>query len=114
MIKSLPDPAVGTAEEKLRFWLGQEARMQALEADQKTLAVELTREILQRGRRFVALRKFDDVGLSDALFRLNVLMGLFRNFPLDQLLAATNLSQLAAAVDAVLEHVSVSHGSGVL
>lgn len=108
MIKSLPDPAVGTAEEKLRFWSAQEARMQAVEADQKSTAMELTREALSRSRRFVALRKFDDVGLSDAVFRLNSLMALFRNFPLDPLLAATNLSQLTAAVDAVLEHVAVS------
>ncbi len=109
-MKSLPDPALGSAADKLQFWIAHEARLHTIDADLKTPAMALTEEVLKRGRRFIALEKFKGVGFNEAVADATTLMSLFRDFPLDALMAATNIPQLAAAVDAALLHANVGAG----
>lgn len=66
----------------------------------------LTLEILKHGKRFHATVSFDsDTGLKTALATVNDYNTLMKDFPINDLLAATDLDRIRVAIEHIFIHL---------
>lgn len=101
------DVSSGTASQEINFWLSMEHALEAIEAQLRGDEVTLALDVLKHAKRFHATVSFiADTGLKEAadlVHKHNILM---KDFPLDELLAATDLSKVQEAVDSIFAHVN--------
>ncbi|KAL8769492.1 MAG: hypothetical protein Q9209_004553 [Squamulea sp. 1 TL-2023] len=101
------DPEKGSAAQEINFWLAMESALEAVEAQLRSDGVLLTLEILQRAKRFQATVSFTaDTGLKDATERVQKYNQLMRDFPLDELLAATSLPKVEDSLVSIFTHLN--------
>ena len=99
------DAASGTAMQEISFWLNLEKAIQKIRQKLDAIEVTLTLDILKQGKRFLATLSFDtDTGLGQAVSTVNDYNLLMKDFPLNDLLAATELSKLKAAIGSIFQH----------
>lgn len=68
--------------------------------------VQLTLDILKHGKRFHATVSFDtDTGLKQSLAKVNDYSPLMKDFPLNELFAATEVEKIRAAVHSIFSHL---------
>ena len=68
--------------------------------------VSLTLDVLKHGKRFHATVSFDtDTGLKQAIYTVNTYNPLMKDFPINDLLSATELDRIRAAVQAIFGHL---------
>jgi len=100
------DPSSGTTLQEVSFWFNLERALLKLQEKRESLEVELTLEILRHGKRFHATVSFDtDTGLKQALAKVNDYSPLMKDFPIHDLLAATDLEKVRIAVQAIFVHM---------
>ncbi|KAL9029741.1 MAG: hypothetical protein Q9196_002047 [Gyalolechia fulgens] len=105
--KSTRDPEKGTAAQEINFWLAMESALEDVEVQLRSEGVQMTMDILQRAKRFQATVSFSaDTGLKDASEKVQKYNQLMRDFPLDDLLAATSLQKVEEALVAIFTHLN--------
>ncbi|KAG5439721.1 hypothetical protein PCANB_000003 [Pneumocystis canis] len=101
------DPASGSASQEINFWLNMEASLESIEKQLKSDGVVLTMEILKQAKRFHTIISFvADTGLkeiNEKVYKYNQLM---REFPLNELLAATSLDKVQKAILQIFNHLN--------
>ena len=101
------DPDSGTATQEINFWLSMELALEGIEAQLRSDGVQLTMDILRHAKRFQATTSFRaDTGLQDASEKVQKYNQLMRNFPLDELLAATSLQKVQYSLDSIFNHLN--------
>ena len=115
------DVASGTASQEINFWLSMEHALEGIETQLRGEEVTLALDVLKHAKRFHATVSFiADTGLKEAadiggcrparatadaliVHKYNVLM---KDFPLDELLAATDLDKIQEAVYLIFAHIN--------
>lgn len=100
------DPSSGTALQEISFWLNLERALLRIQEKRESPEVKLTLDILKKGKRFHATVSFDaDTQLKETLATVNDYNLLMKDFPLDDLLSATDLDKLSSALLAIFNHL---------
>ncbi|KAJ9599379.1 hypothetical protein L9F63_010141, partial [Diploptera punctata] len=100
------DPSSGTALQEISFWLNLERALHRIQEKRESLEVALTLDILKHGKRFHATISFDaDTGLKQALATVNDYNPLMKDFPINDLLSATELDRIRSAVQLIFSHL---------
>jgi dynein heavy chain 1 len=101
------DVSSGTASQEINFWLSMEHALEGIEAQLKGDEVTLALDVLKHAKRFHATVSFiADTGIKEAadlVHKHNILM---KDFPLDELLAATDLEKIQEAVYLIFAHIN--------
>ncbi|KAJ2009178.1 dynein heavy chain [Coemansia thaxteri] len=101
------DPGSGTTSQEINFWLSMERALERIEDQLQGDEIVLTMDVLKAAKRFHATVSFrTDTGLKEAaerVMRYNVLM---KDFPINELLAATDVSRISAAIEMIFAHVN--------
>lgn len=101
------DVASGTASQEINFWLSMEKALEGIEDQLRSEPVVLTLDILKNAKRFHATVSFiADTGLkeaADVVYKYNQLM---KDFPLNELLAATDLDKIQESLVLIFGHVN--------
>ncbi|KAJ7070130.1 dynein heavy chain, N-terminal region 1-domain-containing protein [Mycena amicta] len=101
------DVTSGTASQEINFWLSLERELEGIEAQLRSPEVDMVMDCLRNAKRFRATVSFiADTGLKDAadlVHKYNILM---KDFPLDELLAATDLGKVQEATSLIIQHVN--------
>lgn len=101
------DPERGSAAQEINFWLSMETALENIEVQLRSEGVQLVMDILKQAKRFQATVSFTtDTGLKDASERVQKYNQLMRDFPLDELLAATSLQKVEEALNAIFNHLN--------
>lgn len=100
------DPSSGTALQEISFWLNLERALHRIQEKRESIEVALTLDILKHGKRFHATVSFDtDTGLKQAIATVNDYNPLMKDFPINDLLAATELERIRTAVQSIFSHL---------
>ncbi|QQP51741.1 Dynein heavy chain_ cytoplasmiclike [Caligus rogercresseyi] len=100
------DPSSGTALQEISFWLNLERALLRIQEKRESLEVTLTLDILKNGKRFHATVSFDtDTGLKQAIVTVNDYNPLMKDFPINDLLSATELDRIRSATLAIFSHL---------
>ncbi|XP_060529688.1 dynein heavy chain, cytoplasmic isoform X3 [Cylas formicarius] len=100
------DPSSGTALQEISFWLNLERALHRIQEKRESIEVALTLDILKHGKRFHATVSFDtDTGLKQAIATVNDYNPLMKDFPINDLLSATELERIRAAVQLIFSHL---------
>ena len=106
MTKLDRDPSSGTALQEISFWLNLERALLRIQEKRESVEVALTLDILKHGKRFHATVSFDtDTGLKQALATVNDYNPLMKDFPINDLLSATELDRIRTSVQAIFTHL---------
>lgn len=100
------DPSSGTAMQEISFWLNLERALHRIQEKRESPEVALTLDILKHGKRFHATVSFDtDTGLKQALAMVADYNPLMKDFPINDLLSATELEKIRSAVQLIFNHL---------
>ncbi|VDN12758.1 unnamed protein product [Dibothriocephalus latus] len=100
------DPSSGTALQEITFWLNLERALQRIQEKRESLEITLTLDILKHAKRFHATVSFDaDTGLTRAIATVSDYNPLMKDFPLNDLLSATELDKIKTALQAIFTHL---------
>ncbi|XP_012938795.1 cytoplasmic dynein 1 heavy chain 1 [Aplysia californica] len=100
------DPSSGTALQEISFWLNLERALLRIQEKRESTEIVLTLDILKHGKRFHATVSFDsDTGLKQAMATVNDYNQLMKDFPINDLLAATELDKIKLAVQSIFLHL---------
>lgn len=100
------DPSSGTASQEIKFWLHLERALSRIQKNCESPDVKLTLDILKKGKRFHATVSFEtDTQLKEASDKVKDYNPLMKDFPIDNLLSATDLDELKNAISAIFTHL---------
>lgn len=100
------DPSSGTAIQEISFWLNLERALLRIQEKRESVEIVTTLEILKNGKRFHATVSFDaDTRLKEALATVTDYNPLMKDFPLNDLLAATDLEKIRIALLFLFQHL---------
>ena len=100
------DPSSGTALQEISFWLNLERALLRIQEKRESPEVALTLDVLKHGKRFHATVSFDtDTGLKQAIATVNDYNPLMKDFPINDLLSATELDRIRLSVQAIFSHL---------
>ncbi|XP_055612109.1 dynein heavy chain, cytoplasmic isoform X2 [Uranotaenia lowii] len=100
------DPSSGTALQEISFWLNLERALHRIQEKRESPEVALTLNILKHGKRFHATVSFDtDTGLKQILAMVADYNPLMKDFPINDLLSATELDKIRQAVQSIFNHL---------
>lgn len=92
--------------QEVTFWLNLERALLRIKEKRDSPEVALTLEILRAGKRFQVTVSFDaDTGLNQAIDIVNDYNPLMKDFPLSDLLSATDLDKIKLALQAIFAHL---------
>ncbi|KIR72005.1 dynein heavy chain 1, cytosolic [Cryptococcus deuterogattii CA1014] len=101
------DVASGTASQEINFWLSMEHALEGIEQQLGGEEVTLVLDVLKHAKRFHATVSFiADTGLKEAADRVHKHNILMKDFPLDELLAATDLEKIQEAIYLIFAHIN--------
>jgi dynein heavy chain 1, cytosolic len=96
----------GTTTQEINFWCDLHRALLAAQSKLNSPEVEITLAMLKRAKRYLATMTFSsDHGLGPALQRVTSVMALMKDFPMNSILSATDISQLTQGVVAVFTHL---------
>lgn len=100
------DPSTGTALQEISFWLNLERALNRILEKRESVEVTLTLDILRYGKRFIATVSFDsDTGLKEAIEIAKDYNLLMKDFPLNELMSATELNKITLAIQSIFNHL---------
>lgn len=92
--------------QEISFWLNLERALHRIQEKRESIEVTLTLDILKHGKRFHATVSFDiDTGLQQALATVNDYNILMKDFPINDLLSATELERIRVSVLQIFMHL---------
>lgn len=99
-------PHTRSAMQEIQFWLGMEKALQNAQQQLQTPEIQLTLDILRGAKRFLATLSFEsDTGLKPAMDKVSNYLTLMNDFPINDLLIATSVEQLAQAIRVIFNHM---------
>ena len=99
------DPDSGSATQEINYWIALESALKNIDAQTRNDGVQLTLDILQHAKRYqVKVSFYADTGLKEALEMVSKYNQLMREFPMDDLLAATSLQKVQDSLDTIFNH----------
>jgi dynein heavy chain 1 len=101
------DVSSGTASQEINFWLSLERALENIEAQLRTDEVNMVMDCLRNAKRFHATVSFiADTGLKDATDLVHKYNQLMKDFPLNELLSATDLDKVQEGLNLIFGHVN--------
>ncbi|KAL8276643.1 hypothetical protein RQP46_010992 [Phenoliferia psychrophenolica] len=101
------DVASGTASQEVNFWLSMEKALEGIEEQLRSDPIVLTLDILKHAKRFHATVSFiADTGLKEATDVVHKYNQLMKDFPLNELLAATDLVKVKESIVLIFGHLN--------
>ena len=101
------DPDSGSATQEINYWISLESALKNIDAQTRSDGVQLTLDILSQAKRYQVRVSFNaDTGLKDALEMVSKFNQLMREFPMDDLLAATSLQKVQESLDTIFNHLN--------
>ncbi|KAJ2928569.1 hypothetical protein H1R20_g8533, partial [Candolleomyces eurysporus] len=101
------DVASGTASQEINFWLSLERALENIEAQLRTEEVNMVMDCLRNAKRFHATVSFiADTGLKDATDLVHKYNQLMKDFPLNELLSATDLDKIHESLGLIFGHIN--------
>ncbi|KAL6719365.1 dynein heavy chain [Lecanora helva] len=101
------DPDSGSATQEINYWISLETALKNIDAQTRNDGVQLTLDVLQHAKRYqVKVSFYADTGLKDALDMVSKYNQLMREFPMDDLLAATSLQKIQDSLDNIFNHLN--------
>jgi dynein heavy chain 1 len=98
------DVTFGTASQEINFWLSLEREIEGIETQLRSEEVNMVMDCLQNAKRFRAF--IADTGLKDATDLVHRYNQLMKDFPLNELLSATDLSQIQESITHIFGHIN--------
>ncbi|KAI0984717.1 hypothetical protein GJ496_002628 [Pomphorhynchus laevis] len=96
------DPSSGTAMQEITFWVNLERVLNRIQERRESLEITLTLDILRAGKRFIAVLAFDsDTGLKETVDRARNYNILMKDFPLNDLLSATEITKMKLPIQTI-------------
>ncbi|KAJ3877377.1 dynein heavy chain, N-terminal region 1-domain-containing protein [Lentinula edodes] len=101
------DVASGTASQEINFWLSLERALEGIEAQLRSDEVTMVMDCLRNAKRFHATVSFiADTGLKDATDLVHKYNQLMKDFPLNELLSATDLDKIQESLILIFSHIN--------
>ncbi|PPR06552.1 hypothetical protein CVT26_000730 [Gymnopilus dilepis] len=101
------DVSSGTASQEINFWLSLERALEAIEAQLRSDEVNMVMDCLRNAKRFHATVSFiADTGLKDATDLVHKYNQLMKDFPLNELLSATDLDKVQESLVLIFGHIN--------
>ncbi|KAI8974487.1 dynein heavy chain [Pilobolus umbonatus] len=101
------DPASGTAIQEINFWLSMERALEKIDEQLKSDQITLTLEILKHAKRFHTTISFiADTGLKEGMELVHKYNQLMKDFPLNELLSATDLEKIRESLHMIFGHLN--------
>ena len=101
------DVTSGTASQEINFWVSLERALEGIEAQLRSEEVTMVMDCLRNAKRFLATVSFlADTGLKDATDVVHKYNQLMKDFPLDELLSATELDKIQDALHLIFNHLN--------
>ncbi|KAF9438119.1 hypothetical protein BGZ76_009650 [Entomortierella beljakovae] len=101
------DPASGTAIQEINFWLSMEKALEKIDEQLKSDQVVLTLDVLKHAKRFHATVSFiADTGLKEGTERVHKYNQLMKDFPLNELLSATDAVKVRDSLNQIFGHIN--------
>ncbi|KAF4584562.1 hypothetical protein EYR38_001791 [Pleurotus pulmonarius] len=101
------DVSSGTASQEINFWLSLERALEGIEAQLRSDEVQLVMDCLRNARRYHATVSFiADTGLKDATDLVHKYNQLMKDFPLNELLSATDLDKIQESLTLIFSHLT--------
>ncbi|KII86258.1 hypothetical protein PLICRDRAFT_143847 [Plicaturopsis crispa FD-325 SS-3] len=101
------DVASGTASQEINFWLSLERALEGIEAQLRSEEVNMVMDCLRNAKRFHATVSFiADTGLKDATDVVHKYNQLMKDFPLNELLSATDLDKIQESLLLIFGHIN--------
>ena len=101
------DPEGGSATQEINYWISLESALKSIDAQTRNDGVQLTLDVLQHAKRYqVKVSFYADTGLKEALEMVSKYNQLMREFPIDDLLAATTLPKVQESLDTIFNHLN--------
>ena len=101
------DVSSGRAIQEINFWLSKERAIERIEEQLRSDQIQLTMEVLRHAKRFHATVSFRaDTHIKEAteqVFKYNQLM---KDFPLNELLSATDVQKCKEAIELIFNHLN--------
>ncbi|KAK0424238.1 hypothetical protein QR680_008567 [Steinernema hermaphroditum] len=100
------DPSSGTSLQEMTFWLNLDVALKKIGQKCESDEVTLTLEALRAGKRFQATLSFhSNAGLKEARDMVDDYLSIMKEIPLNSLMSATHLAELAKALHDVFTHL---------
>jgi hypothetical protein len=101
------DVSSGTASQEINFWLGLERALEGIEAQLRSEEVGMVMDCLRNAKRFRATVSFiADTGLKEATDVVHKYNQLMKDFPLNELLSATDLDKIQESLILIFGHIN--------
>ncbi|KAI9501195.1 dynein heavy chain [Coemansia spiralis] len=101
------DPASGTTSQEINFWLSMERALERIEEQLQSEEIVLTMDVLKAAKRFHATVSFrTDTGLKEAAERVTRFNVLMKDFPINELLSATDIGRISFAIEQIFAHIN--------
>ncbi|KAG6819964.1 hypothetical protein H0H93_006940, partial [Arthromyces matolae] len=101
------DVASGTASQEINFWLSLERALDGIETQLRSDEVNMVINCLRNAKRFRATVSFiADTGLKDATDMVHKYNQLMKDFPLNELLSATDLDKIEESLTLIFAHIN--------
>ncbi|KAH9487400.1 Dynein heavy chain, cytoplasmic [Psilocybe cubensis] len=101
------DVSSGSASQEINFWLSLERALEAIEAQLRSDEVLMVMDCLRNAKRFRATVSFmADTGLTDATDMVHKYNQLMKDFPLNELLSATDLDKVQESLVLIFGHIN--------
>ncbi len=101
------DVSSGTASQEINFWLSKERALEAIDAQLNGEGVQLVLDTLKAAKRYHATTSFlADTGLRESQDESSKNNALMRDFPLNDLLSATDLEKIRESLFAIFTHLN--------
>ncbi|KAI0242051.1 dynein heavy chain [Massospora cicadina] len=100
------DPSTGSALQEINFWLSMERALEKIDHQLRSDEIVLSLDILKHAKRFHATVSFHaDTGHQEASERVSKYNQVMKDFPISDLLAATDVDRLTDALVQVHAHL---------
>ncbi|KAI8321400.1 dynein heavy chain [Martensiomyces pterosporus] len=101
------DPASGTTSQEINFWVSMERALERIEEQLQSEEIVLTMDVLKAAKRFHATVSFrTDTGLKEAAERVTRYNVLMKDFPINELLSATDVGRISSALEQIFAHIN--------
>ena len=101
------DPNQGSARQEIEFWVQLEVSIAHIEQELKTPEVNMALDLLRNAKRFHATVSFlADTGIKEATEKVLRYNQLMKEFPINDLLTASDLVTISNAIIAIFSHLN--------
>ena len=106
------EPALGSALQEMTFWINMEYALHNIQNMKASPEVVLTMDCLKKAKKFRVFVSFDtDTGLLDAMQKVDDYCTFLRDFPIQDLLGATDLKAIGLSIRQIFTHLKKARNS---